>query len=128
VEDCRLEYTSPNAPHKRNVLGTILLSVLSGHWRYAHISAIRGDGVNPELLGMKKAASEDSVRRALLSMKEEDSDRWMKQHLKASYEPLLEEPCVAYIRPDVSLELSVCDHAAVELVGRVFGGRGMDSE
>lgn len=35
------------------------MSVLSGHWRYAHISAIRGDGVNPELLGMKKVASED---------------------------------------------------------------------
>ena len=94
VEECPLEYTSPNAPQKRDVLGTILLSVLSGHWRYAHISAIRGDGVNPELLGMKRAASEDSVRRALLAMKEEDSDRWMKRHLKASYEPLLEEPWI----------------------------------
>src|ERR1700688_2530538 len=48
VEDCPLEYTSPNAPSKRDVLGTVLLSVLSGHWRYAHISALRGDGVNPE--------------------------------------------------------------------------------
>ena len=91
VEDSPLEYTSPNAPQKRDVLGTILLSVLSGHWRYAHISAIRSDGVNPELLGMRKVASEDSVRRALLAMKEQDSDRWMKRHLKASYEPLLEE-------------------------------------
>ena len=53
VKDCPLEYTSANAPQKRDVLGTILLSVLSGHWRYAHISAVRGDGVNPELLGMK---------------------------------------------------------------------------
>jgi hypothetical protein len=26
------------------------LSVLAGHWRYAHMSALRGDGVNPELL------------------------------------------------------------------------------
>lgn len=91
VEDCPLQYTSPNAPRKRDVLGTILLSVLAGHWRYAHINAIRGDGVNPELLGMTKVASEDSVRRALLGLKEEDSDRWMKRHLKASYEPLLEE-------------------------------------
>jgi hypothetical protein len=55
------------------VLGTILLSVLAGHWRYAHINAIRGDGVNPELLGMTKVASEDSVRRAWIGMKEEDS-------------------------------------------------------
>jgi hypothetical protein len=94
VEDCPLEYASPNAPQKRDVLGTILLSVLSGHWRYAHISAIRGDGVNPELLGMKKVASEDSVRRALMAIPEEQSDRWMKRHLKASYEPLLEEPWI----------------------------------
>lgn len=92
VQNCPLEYTSPNAPRKRDVLGTILLSVLAGHWRYAHISAIRGDGVNPELLGMSKVASEDSVRRALAAMKEQESEAWLKKHLKASYEPLLEEP------------------------------------
>jgi len=92
VKDCPLHYTSPNAPQKRDVLGTILLSVLAGHWRYAHISALRGDGVNPELLGMTKVASEDSVRRALTALPEEESETWLKQHLKATYEPLLEEP------------------------------------
>ena len=84
VEDCPLQYKSPNAPPKRDVLGTILLSVLAGHWRYAHMNAIRGDGVNPELLGMTKVASEDSVRRAWIGMQEEDSDQWMKRHLRAS--------------------------------------------
>jgi hypothetical protein len=92
VQDCPLRYTSANAPKKRDVLGTILLSVLAGHWRYAHISALRSDGVNPGLLGMTKVVSEDSVRRALLALKEEESESWLKQHLKASYEPLLEEP------------------------------------
>src|ERR1017187_6907033 len=43
VEDCPLSYTSANAPEKRDVLGTLLLSVLAGHWRYAHINAIRAD-------------------------------------------------------------------------------------
>ena len=92
VQDCPLTYTSANAPKKRDVLGTILLSVLAGHWRYAHISALRSDGVNPGLLGMTKVVSEDSVRRALLALQEEASESWLKQHLKASYEPLLEEP------------------------------------
>jgi hypothetical protein len=92
VQDCPLRYTSANAPEKRDVLGTILLSVLAGHWRYAHISTLRNDGVNPELLGMKKAASDDSVRRGLSSLKEDESDLWLKKHLKASYELLLEEP------------------------------------
>jgi hypothetical protein len=91
VEDCPLRYTSANAPQKRDVLGTVLLSVLAGHWRYAHISALRGDGVNPELLGMRQVMSEDSVRRGLKALKAEESEVWLKKHLKASYEPLLEE-------------------------------------
>jgi hypothetical protein len=92
VNDCPLRYTSANAPRKRDVLGTILLSVLSGHWRYAHMSALRNDGVNPELLGMTKVASEDSVRRGLSGMKEEESEAWLKKHLEFTYKPLLEEP------------------------------------
>src|SRR5438046_1111259 len=56
------------------------------------MNAIRGDGVNPELLGMTKVASEDSVRRAMTAMEEQASEQWMKKHLQASYEPLLEEP------------------------------------
>ena len=61
----RSTYRSPNAPDERDVLGTLLLSLLAGHRRYAHISSIRGDGVNPELLGMSKVVSEDSVRRGV---------------------------------------------------------------
>jgi hypothetical protein len=94
VEDCPLHYTSGNAPSTRNILGTLLLSVLNGHWRYAHINAIRGDGVNPGLLGMSKVASEDSIRKGMKSMEEAASGAWMKGHLKASYEPLLQEPWV----------------------------------
>ncbi len=34
VADCPLWLTSPNAPTKRDLLGTVLLSVLAGHWHY----------------------------------------------------------------------------------------------
>src|SRR5690606_18800230 len=37
VEDCPLDSTSPNAPSKKDVLGTLLLSILAGHKRYAHV-------------------------------------------------------------------------------------------
>jgi len=94
VEECPLYYTSGNAPEKRNVLGTLVLSVLAGHWRYAHINAIRADGINPELLGMSSVASEDSVRRAMKAMDEAASAEWMKKNLKASYVPLLQEPWI----------------------------------
>ena len=94
VEECPLSYSSPNAPQKRDVLGTILLSVLAGHWRYAHMSSIRNDGVNPALLGMTGVMSEDSVRRALTAMPEKESEEWLQHNLKVSYEPLLVEPWV----------------------------------
>ena len=38
VETCPLSYSSPNAPDKRDVLGTLLMSILAGHQRYAHIA------------------------------------------------------------------------------------------
>lgn len=94
VEDCPLRYSSPNAPEKRDVLGTLVLSVLAGHWRYAHINAIRSDGINPGLLAMSSVASEDSVRRGMKAMEEAASEEWMKKHLKASYGELLQEPWI----------------------------------
>jgi hypothetical protein len=57
---CPLHDTSPNAPSRRDVLGTVLLSILSGPRRYAHITALRADTVNPPLLGMNKVLSEDA--------------------------------------------------------------------
>src|SRR3954469_22202277 len=59
VAACPLHYTSPNAPKKRAVLGTMVLSILAGH--RSHHGGARGwrqpagDG-----------ASEDAVRRALM--------------------------------------------------------------
>lgn len=61
VADCPLSYTSPNAPDVRDVLGTWMLSILSGHKRYAHVTNIRSDAVNPNLLNMSKVVSEDIV-------------------------------------------------------------------
>lgn len=34
-------------------------------WRYAHVTTLRSDPVNPPLLGMTKVVSEDAVRRGL---------------------------------------------------------------
>lgn len=94
VSQCPLEWLSPNAPRKADVLGTVLLSVLSGHQRYAHISALRGDGVNPAVLGMRKVVSEDSVRRAFGKLDEEPGVAWLQEHLGRVYAPLLSEPWI----------------------------------
>jgi hypothetical protein len=68
VENCPLEYTSPNAPEVRDVLGTWLLSILDGQRRYAHINALRADAVAPQILGMTRIISDESLRRALKAL------------------------------------------------------------
>jgi hypothetical protein len=94
VEECPVGWTSPNAPSKRDVLGTAVLSILCGHQRYAHISALRGDSVNAPLLGMEKVVSEDSVRATLKKMDEQAAAAWLQRHLLALTEPLLGEPWI----------------------------------
>lgn len=94
VEECPLTYLSNNAPSKTDALGTILLSVLSGHQRYAHISRLQNDRVNPPLLGMRKVISEDAVRRALTKLDEEESLPWLHEQLKHCVSPLLTEPWI----------------------------------
>jgi len=94
VADGPLRYVSPNAPSKRDVLGTAMLSMLAGHKRYAHIAALRCDAVLPELLGMKKIVSEDAVRRAFKAIDETDGAAWLRGHLAFCVEPLLAEPWI----------------------------------
>lgn len=91
VEDCPLQYRSPNAPPKADILGTILLGVLAGHKRYAHITTIRSDNVTPGLLGMQRVRSEDAVRRAFQQGEASDYKPWLQRHLERSYEELLGE-------------------------------------
>ncbi len=94
VADCPLSYTSPNAPEKRDVLGTTMLSVLAGHKRYAHITALRNDGVLPELLGMKRIVSEDAVRRGFKAIGADEGKEWLQRHLDYCTAPLLAEPWI----------------------------------
>jgi hypothetical protein len=45
-EETPLAYTGNNSPKDRDVLGTIVLSILMGQKRYAHINALRNDPVS----------------------------------------------------------------------------------
>jgi len=89
IKTCPLSYSSPNAPRVRDVLGTLLLSILAGHHRYAHISGIRFDGVNPGLLGMEKVVSEAAARRAMKAIDEAAGVSWLDAQLRLSTEATL---------------------------------------
>jgi hypothetical protein len=53
VADTPLCYSSNRAHRPRDVIGTLILGMLSGHYRYAHLAALRGDDIAPSLLGLK---------------------------------------------------------------------------
>ena len=94
MNSCPLTYTSGNGSQKRDVLGTWFLSILAGHHRYAHITALRGDGVSPQILGMSKIVSEDALRRALGRMSEDESRDWLRPQLLSSVEAALNAPWI----------------------------------
>uniref|UniRef100_UPI00260E060D transposase n=1 Tax=Acidiferrobacter sp. TaxID=1872107 RepID=UPI00260E060D len=94
VNDCPLTYVSNNAPDKRAVLATFLLSILAGHHRYAHITGIREDTIHPELLGVQKLVSEDAARRALARIDESAGLAWLARHLGKTTQPLLSTPWI----------------------------------
>ncbi len=94
IEDCPLHYISNNAPKKVDVLGSLFLSILSGHKRYSHLTALRGDTVNTKLLGMSKVISDDSAIRGLKRMDEVNAIDWLQTHLHSCYSPLLTTPWI----------------------------------
>lgn len=94
IEEAPLEYTSNRAHSVRDVLGTQVLALINGHYRFSHISALRGDQVVPSLLGMERVASEDSVRRGLIKMVRDVVNRtrsasWIRRHLFKTLETLM---------------------------------------
>lgn|SRR5574342_86619 len=94
VGDCPLNYKSPNGSTPRDILGTWMLSILSGHWRYAHVSAIRADGVNPGLLGMSGVVAEDTLRRGLKAIDERAGTQWLWGHIGHTVLGLLDAPWI----------------------------------
>ena len=70
VNSCPLSYASPNA----------------------HITALRGDAVSPQILGMGKIINEDALRRALSRMSAEQSKAWLAPRLMGSVQARTEHP------------------------------------
>ncbi len=94
LESCPLKYVGNRGSGARHVMGTVLLSVLNGHWRYTHINAVRGDGINPKLLGMEGTVSEDAVRMAMKRIEEAKGLAWLQGELLECVAPALELPWI----------------------------------
>lgn len=94
LSTCPLRYVGNRGSGALNVMGTVLLSVLCGHWRYAHINAVRGDGVNPGLLGMGSTVSEDTVRAAMARIDEAEGLEWLAERILGTIAPALCQPWI----------------------------------
>ena len=84
-----LNYSSNNSSSKKDIVGTLMLSVLSGHNRYAHSNSLIGDKINPKLLGMKKIVSDHTTRRGIKSLDYEAAKSCMEEQMHKVYEDLL---------------------------------------
>lgn len=69
----------------------MLLSVLSGHRRYAHITALRADTDNLPLLGMSRVLSEDAICRAFKEIEAATGVECLQEQLDYTTRPLLGE-------------------------------------
>lgn len=94
LRGCPLHYSGNRGSAIVDVLGTAALSILCGHWRYAHINAVRGDTLNPPLLGMTRAVSEDVVRRAMKRIDERSGLTWLAEELRDCVAPVLRQPWI----------------------------------
>ena len=94
LDRCPLRYYGNRGSGARNVMGTIFLSVLNGHWRYAHINSVRGDHINPQLLGMNHVVSEDTVRRGIKRIDEHEGSEWVRDQILKSISPVLHLPWI----------------------------------
>src|SRR5438552_13999972 len=92
VSNTPLRYEGNRGSAVVDVLGTATLSILCGHWRYAHINSVRGDTLNPPLLGMTRAVSEDVVRGAMKRIEERTGLAWLAGELRGCLQPVLSVP------------------------------------
>lgn len=99
LRGCPLRYTGNRGSGAAKIMGTVLFSVLCGHWRYAHVNAVRGDGINPGLAGMGGTASEDAVRLAMGRIDEKEGLDWLAGRIAGSIAPALGLPRI----PDIDV-------------------------
>ena len=77
VETCPMRLMSNNAPEVRDLIATVMVSMVNGATRFRHFDRLRGDTATAELFGVGWFMSYDSVRRNFASIPAEEALPWV---------------------------------------------------
>ena len=100
---------------KNQCAGIILMSILADHSRYAHITGLMGDGVNFRLLGITKVVSDDSARKALRKIDEEEGVHWLQNQMAYYYSPLFSQSWILDAEPTFDCQVMLNIFSRVNL-------------
>ena len=101
VETCPLKLTSNNAPTNRETLGTAIVGMLNGAYRYRHFDNLSGDAVTAGVFGVRRLMSCDSVRRNLQAIPEKEGLEWIWNENLRLMEPILDQGYIVDLDPTV---------------------------
>ncbi len=99
----RCPFVSNNAPDRRAVLVTFLLSILAGHHRYAHITGIRKDSIHPKPRG-RHARSSGCGAPGPVRIDESVGLVWLNRHPGKTAQPLPDTPRILILDPDTTVK------------------------
>lgn len=74
---CPVERSSPNAAPVYDVLTSFGLTVLCDGRRFAHVQRLREDPTVNELFGLERVVSDDTLRRFMASVPEDEGAAWV---------------------------------------------------
>ena len=101
VETCPMRLTSNNAPEVRDLIATVMVSMVNGATRFRHFDRLRGDTATAELFGVGWFMSYDSVRRNFASIPAEEALPWVWRENLRLLQDVVAEDYVLDLDPTV---------------------------
>ena len=101
VETCPMRLTSNNAPEVRDLIATVMVSMVNGATRFRHCDRLHGDTATAELFGVGRFMSCDSVRRNFASIPDGKALPWVWRENLRLLQDVVAEDYVADLDPTV---------------------------
>ena len=101
VATCPMRLKSNNAPDVRDLIATVMVSMINGATRFRHIDRLRGDTATAGLFGVKRFMSCDSVRRDFASIPGDKALPWAWRENLHLLQDVIAEDCVLDLDPTV---------------------------